>query len=33
LKESEFRYNVRVMKEDMFKKLVKMMKIFNKQLL
>lgn len=33
LKESEFRYNVRVMHEDMFKKLVKMMKIFNKQLL
>lgn len=33
LKESEFRYNVRVMREDLFKKLVKMMKIFNKQLL
>lgn len=33
LKESEFRYNVRVMREDMFKKLVKIMKIFNKQLL
>lgn len=33
LKESEFRYNVRVMRENIFKKLVKIMRDFNKQLL